>query len=865
MKRLVVFVTLLMFALGVFGQEEKMPEAESDIKIPLHVYQKLLHDSQQSRNEELSQVSEKSHTISQASYKGKLKKHTIFWTAEYQVDVFSDDTVDIPLLPSTLVVSRLDLDKKTGTVFEADNKLVTKITGKGRHKIVVDFQISINQRQGLPEMLLTIPRAPINNIELRLPGKKEIRIATKPSIKYRYSKYNTFAKFNISMSEQLHLKWSERLPDTVQHKFRANAKVFHTLSAQKGLMKAKAIVELDIKQGTTKVISLVMPIDVQIDQVSARFGGVLDWVMTKSNNDKQKILRIYLDRAIKEDFTLDIEYEKLLDQSVTDGRPFLVPFLRVLRMQNHKGMVSIISGSDLLLKPVSAYNLYEVSQNELPADIQDGIYQPVLYTYKYNAKYPKLHVQTEEPEFVQGIYNVQMDSLFLLDSEKLLGKAIITLDIKSGYIWDFSIDGSQNINLLSVTGPGVDSFTNDSNTISLKFKQAMRGQLRLVVEYENSLKQGYNKLPIPILNVNSANISSGNIAIVSLLAADLTALNTKTLTEVHVQDLPQQLLVQTSNPIALAYKYANTSNEHNIELRISRHKELKLQDAVIENAQYQTLITNDGLVVTKARFTVQNNYRQFLRVKLPESSKIWSVFIDGNKKNVNNVSMEQSNDPDTILINLSKSQASLFVDMVYATPSEKLDMYGAINMNLPVPDLLVNQTNWDLYLPVGLEYYGIDTNMNILAQQRYSNPRSNTLSAKQTESNTIINAFDSESELTMPSQGIHYAFDRLYANQMQEPTRFSIYYASEFGYKMAERISVIAVIFVWVGLLALRFSKPPLNQSTAYTILVIGIVSLAFTLTFLHADSLIPTIVAIVGSLAYVYFLIVQQRRAALL
>ncbi len=808
--------------------------------------------------------SDANYTISQASYKGELINQTVFWSAEYQIDVFASDPVNVPLLPDVVIVSRLELDKKIGTILEIGNKIVARISGAGRHNIVVDFQLSINQEQGLPGISLSVPRVPINKLTIKLPGKKQLKISPKSAVKYRYTKHNTFASLNLPMSKKVHLEWAERLPDAIQNNFRANAEIYHLLSAEQGLMKAVAEVKLNVKQGSTKVISLVMPANILIDQVSVPFGSVLDWVVGNANNDKQKILRIYLDHAINSDYSLTIQYEKFLNQITSDGRPFLVPLLRVLKMDKHIGMVSIVSDSDLLLEPVSSYNLFAVGQNQLPDEVQNQIYHPILHTYKYNAKYPKLHVKTHKPKFMQGKYDVQINSLYSLNTEKLSGKAILNLNIKSGYVRELMIYGAQDINLLSITGPGVDTYSMDAKTIKVKFDQSMQGQLKLAIEYEKYIAHEFDKISIPILYVKSADDSSGNIAIVSLLAANLTATNTNTLTKVHIQDLSQQLTQQTNNPIVFAYKYDEANTQHEIEIQIPKHQEVNLQDAVIKNAQYQTLITNDGLIVTKARLAVQNNNRQFLRVKLPGFSKIWSVYIDGNKKNLNNVSMDNPDDPDTILVSLNKSQAGLLVDIVYATPSDKLDMYGAIDMNLPVPDLLVNQTNWDLYLPVGLKYYGIDTNMNMLAQQRYANPRSNALNSNESEADSLISIFESSSELTIPSQGIHYAFNRLYANQVQDPTHFSIYYASEFGYKMAERISVISVILIWIGLIALRFSKPPLNQSTAYTILVIGVISLAFTLIFLHADSLLPTIVAVVGSLVYVYFLIMQQRQATL-
>ena len=47
---------------------------------------------------------------------------------------------------------------------------------------------------------------------------------------------------------------------------------------------------------------------------------------------------------------------------------------------------------------------------------------------------------------------------------------------------------------------------------------------------------------------------------------------------------------------------------------------------------YKTLFTRDGLAVTRAQFDVRNSRRQFLRLSLPDESRIWSVFVNGGPR-----------------------------------------------------------------------------------------------------------------------------------------------------------------------------------------------------------------------------------------
>ena len=87
-----------------------------------------------------------------------------------------------------------------------------------------------------------------------------------------------------------------------------------------------------------------------------------------------------------------------------------------------------------------------------------------------------------------------------------------------------------------------------------------------------------------------------------------------------VAELPRQLILRTTNPILMAYKYLHADPPPGLALTLTRHEVASVQEAAIDRAEYRTLYTRDGLQVTTAEFQLRNSRKQFLRLRLPEGS-----------------------------------------------------------------------------------------------------------------------------------------------------------------------------------------------------------------------------------------------------
>src|SRR5262249_5430394 len=141
----------------------------------------------------------------------------------------------------------------------------------------------------------------------------------------------------------------------------------------------------------------------------------------------------------------------------------------------------------------------------------------------------------------------------------------------------------------------------------VEFTQQMEGQFRLEVSYERILSESEADIGVPMLAVGGGGGEQGRGAIEAQGAGEVGEGRGARLAPLDPSELPQQLVLKTTNPILRAYKYVQIDPGAELALRVTRHKEVDVQKAAIDEAVYRTLYTRDGLAVTTARFQVRNS------------------------------------------------------------------------------------------------------------------------------------------------------------------------------------------------------------------------------------------------------------------
>jgi hypothetical protein len=529
-------------------------------------------------------------------------------------------------------------------------------------------------------------------------------------------------------------------------------------------------------------------------------------------------------------------------------------------------MVALLSGQEFTLKPVSSDDFSKVGENQLPAFIRNRIAMTVAHTYKYTEPMAALLVAAVAPERKQGRFDAQIDTLISLGDVTMKGSATVEIDVKSGAIVDLRLQVPGNVNVLGVTGPSLRSHevrdVDGRQVIEIEFTREMDGQFRVEVNYERIMDREASDTAVPAISVTDAEVEHGRIAIEALTAVEVRAATAEQLSNLDINELPQQLVLKTTNPILLAYRYVSAKPPFELALKITRHREIDVQVAAIERADYKTLLTRDGLSVTTVRMIVRNSRRQFLRLALPPNSQVWSVFVDGKPEKPAYASDDGAGaggadaagggNGSAILVRMINSAKGFPVDIVYATPVEGIEYLGTISSSLPRPDMVVTHSRWDVFLPVGPRYQVPDSTMDLVLSGVRVNPRAVGAAAMARVSDAYRAQMGQPLRITVPTQGIQFAFEKLYANQSSEEAAFSIGYVSAGANQLGLLLSAVGTVLLWIGIVAVATPRVRLPRLGTVASIVSGVGLLIFTIGYLGislvlASSLTLFIAAIVA------------------
>jgi len=787
------------------------------------------------------------HAISRARYSGELAGEAIVWTGQLEVELFTDETVMLPLLPSSVTLSDLRVDDDNAAILVENGRFVTPVKGRGRHQVVIGFESPVQRGEGPPRVAVQVPAVPVSRFDLTLPGRKEVSVTPAANVTSRRRGEATVATVFAPMTTTISFSWAEAVPDEIRAKVRANASLFHAVHAEEGVLMVRAFALYEVTRGETNQLRFVVPPGVQVNRITSPNGAVADWRIEGEDSTKPRAASVFLDRMVRDQIRLDIEYDRSLGP-VDTTEPIVLPLLSAPDVHRQRGMVALLSSNELTLDPVEDGGATRVGENQLPPFVREGLALTVAHTFKYVEAPPDLKVQASVPEREQGRFDAQVDTLISLGEVTLSGSATVEINVKSGGIMDLALLVPAGVNILNLTGPSIRTYrvgdAPDGQRVDVEFTQEMEGQFRLEVSYELILSDLTADQAVPTLSVDGAEVEQGRLAIEALSAVEVGVVRSEQLTALDIGELPQQLVLRTTNPILLAYKYVQGETPSQLVLKVTRHDLLDVQEAAIDRAEYRTLFTRDGLAVTTALFTVRNSRKQFLRIRLPEDAVVWSAFVDGRPEKPAMASDDDGEDGTSVLLKIVNSTRGFPVQLIYATRGSKVRGLGTVEGRLPIPDILVTQSRWDVFLPADMRYREPSTNMDLVtAGEMVSGGRVESAMAGDLEAAAqVIEPL----RIAVPTAGIHYAFEKLYANQAQQEAGFSISYASASGARMGGFLSLVATLLMWAGI---RLRARPIDMVKPWQALVGALAGLAgLILTIgVYEVSATPAVIATLG------------------
>lgn len=278
-------------------------------------------------------------------------------------------------------------------------------------------------------------------------------------------------------------------------------------------------------------------------------------------------------------------------------------------------------------------------------------------------------------------------------------------------------------NILSVNCDGLQEWktldTPKGTVLSVQLAYAKKGQLSVMIQMERGLAENESVLDLPRLKALDIEREQGTIGVEAKGAVELQVQSMTGLQAIDPQELPGGVWQSATQPILFAFRY---TKPHSLALAVKRHPETPVLTTTVDDANAVTVLTSRGQLITKIRYQVRNQLKQYLEIRLPEDAQLWSAFVAGEP--VKPTSPHPSPSPrgegtvrgKSYRIPLAKSQLGAAgqqgfpVEIIYYRPVPKFLPVGYRAMTLPMPDAPVSRMFWSVYLPekYRFPYFGGD-------------------------------------------------------------------------------------------------------------------------------------------------------------
>lgn len=639
-------------------------------------------------------------TVSRAIYTGTIDRDAASF--EVTFDVTTSGATSVPLLPGSVALSSAQVDGRDAPVAVTDGWFHVPLPDAGRHRVVLGFEAPVQRPDGAPRVAFDVPQVPVSQFSVAIDGDKEVTIAPAARVERTVRGDQTVATAYVPLTNSIVMSWAEALPET-EVELRANATVVTAAHAEEGVLSLHAWTTWEITRGETTQLSYALSGDAQVVRVSSPSGGVGDWRMTDGEGEQVglRILTVFLDREVSEEYRVDIEYERPLGDT-----PQALPMLSAQNVSRQRGMVALLADREVALEPVTETELVRVGENELPPFVRDATERTIAHTWRYSSEAAGLVARATTPTREPARFDVQVDTLVSISDVTTSAVALVDVNVKSGGVEELMIALPEGVNVLAVSAPSMreQTVTDDGGNqiVNVFFTREMQGTFRVELSWERINSEDAGVLPVPLPRVRATEVEQGRIAVEARAAVEVRAESVAHLSTIDIAELPQQIVRRTTNPILLAFKYVQTEPMPELSLAVTRHVEVDTQAAIIDTAALHTLVTKDGFSVTVARYRVRNSREQFLRVRLPEGAEVWSATVDGELETPALADSDAAR-PE-VLINIVRSTEGFDVELVYATRGSSLGFGGAWTSVLPEPDMVVTRTTWNVDVPADLSW-----------------------------------------------------------------------------------------------------------------------------------------------------------------
>ena len=592
---------------------------------------------------------------------------------------------------------------------DGDWQVVT-IRGAGVHTIHARFRVAVDRSSGQPQIDLQLDRVPITEVTVTVPGERAIlfepAVPLQTTVRGKGDKATTVARGFLPPSSAAVIRWTESRAAPEQQ-IRFNTETSQLVTLQEGVLRARVVTTVEVIRGKLQHLAFAIPDDVVVYRVEG--AGVEDWRTFAASDGASRQVRISLTGQDSGALTIELQLEKVAAK--LEGAAIDVPVLRPLGAFREMGVIALFDGDKVGFGPAEAGDGFtRAGQDALPIAIRKGLAEKVSQAFRHVGPPGTLRAKVAAAHTREVRFDSRVTTLYRIDERTLTAVAAILVELKSGRTDHLVVSLPEGVAEPRITAPSLNKaeLARDFDAgpgrkaYDVRFTQSLEGAVQLELEVEMRMPKALGAVTLPDIRVHGAEVEETTVGVAADAGIEIKADAGDALRRLDADEVPHALDRRSDRKLVFAFRTSQTP--WTLPVVVKRHLLVETLDAMATRAWLLSHLLDSGHLSSRVVFEIANHDRQYLRVTLPDGSRVLAVTSDGQAVKA------VRDDKGAVAIPLPTGKTTQ-VEVRYEQSRSPLGAFGHIAITAPAVDVRVGGLQWLVRTPGDLGLFGVSTEL----------------------------------------------------------------------------------------------------------------------------------------------------------
>lgn len=373
--------------------------------------------------------------------------------------------------------------------------------------------------------------------------------------------------------------------------------------------------ELDVRDAPLRELVLRIPKGYGLARIQA--SGLNDYFLTEPPESSTAQLRLVYGQPISGRQVVQLRLER--NQPLAESR-WVLPRLEVEKAKSVRGHVGVMTDAGYRLTPAGLTGLTELATAFFPRKVSG-----LQWAYRVNEPSWEASLTVERlPQTVQA----DAFHLFSIGEGIAYGSSLVNYVVSGAPVSLLQVELSGEYFNVEFTGKNIRNWQKTANGYDVQLHTPVVGAYTLLVTYERPFRARGETLTFTGARPVNAQLEQGYTLVVSTYQFQVRpVVVSSTLSRIEPAEVPAEYRLFFDAPVLAAYRYS--ARPFNLQLELNPLAQGEIVSQVIDRAALTSRISEEGQVVTEARYFVKNKGAPHLRLELPAGAELWAVTVDG--------------------------------------------------------------------------------------------------------------------------------------------------------------------------------------------------------------------------------------------